>query len=321
MDIKIDIVSGFLGAGKTTLIKKLLDSDLRKEKLAILENEFGEVSIDGDLLNDTKVDIKEINSGCICCSLVGDFKEAMHEIIKQYSPERIIIEPSGVAKLSDIIKSCKSISKNNNIYINNIFTVIDVINYEAYINNFGEFYKDQIKNANTIILSKIENNDEEQIKKISRLIRNINKESSIITAPLDEMDGNDILTISKEDIKKSNEKTLSIKKSFKISAVNKVSHSHSADNIFNNWGVETQKSFSKSTLEKIFKIIVNDKSYGNILRGKGIVKLEEGIWGEFHYTPGKFKINKATKQRVGKIVIIGEGVDKNKLNLLFNING
>ncbi|MDS0524666.1 GTP-binding protein [Clostridium sp. SHJSY1] len=320
MNIKIDIISGFLGAGKTTLIKKILESNLKKEKLAIIENEFGEVSIDGDLLKDTNIDMKEINSGCICCSLVGDFKEAIKEIIKKYSPERIIIEPSGVAKLSDIIKSCKSIAINNNISINNVFTVIDSINYESYINNFGEFYKDQIKNAKTIILSKRENDSEAQIEQISKSIRNINKDSSIITAPLDEMDGNDILVIAEEDSKRENEKNISIKKSFGVGKVNKVSHSHSANNIFNNWGIETEKAFSKSTLEEIFETIVRDKSYGKILRGKGIVQLEGGNWGEFHYTPGRFNLSSTTSQKVGKIVIIGEDVNKNKLNKLFKVN-
>lgn len=319
MNIKIDIISGFLGAGKTTLIKKLLDSNLKKEKLAIIENEFGEVSIDGDLLKDTNIDIKEINSGCICCSLVGDFKEAIKEIIKKYSPERIIIEPSGVAKLSDIIKSCKSISNENSITINNIFTVIDPTNYESYITNFGEFYKDQIKNAKTLIISKRENDSEEQIETVSKLIRNINKHSSIIIVPLNEMDGNDILTIAKGDLIKFSERSLSITKPMNSSAIKNVSHSHSANSIFNNWGIETKKAFSKSKLEEIFNTIARDESYGKILRGKGIVELDGGRWGEFHYTPGKFNINSTTSQKVGKIVIIGEDVNKNKLNILFKV--
>ena len=182
MITKIDIISGFLGAGKTTLIKKLIESDLKKERLAIIENEFGEVSIDGDLLKGTNIDMKEISSGCICCSLVGDFKEAIKEIVKKYSPDRILIEPSGVAKLSDIIKSCKEIES---IKIDNIYTVIDVSNYNSYLNNFGEFYKDQIKKAEIIIASRRDNN-EKDIEEIVKSIKKLNKECNIITAPLDE---------------------------------------------------------------------------------------------------------------------------------------
>jgi G3E family GTPase len=320
LSIKIDIISGFLGAGKTTLIKKLINSDLRKEKIAIIENEFGEVSIDGDILKETNIDMKEINSGCICCSLVGDFKEAIREIIKLYSPDRILIEPSGVAKLSDIIKSCKSLAIDNSIIINNVFTVVDALNYEAYLVNFGEFYKDQIKNAKTIILSEREDCEEYEIEKISELIRDINKDSSIITASLDFIEANDILKIAESDIEKHNEKQLVLKKSFSIGSVNKVHHSHSAENIFSNWGTETTKSFSKSNLEEIFNNVVKDRSYGNILRGKGIVQLEGGKWVEFHYTPGKFCMNVTTSQKVGKIAIIGEGINKNKLNIIFRVN-
>lgn len=309
MITKIDIISGFLGAGKTTLIKKLIESDLKKERLAIIENEFGEVSIDGDLLKGTNIDMKEISSGCICCSLVGDFKEAIKEIVKKYSPDRILIEPSGVAKLSDIIKSCKEIES---IKIDNIYTVIDVSNYNSYLNNFGEFYKDQIKKAEIIIASRRDNN-EKDIEEIVKSIKKLNKECNIITAPLDEFEGNDILNISKKEI--SNKVEFNRKISYqKVGIVHK---NNKASNVFNSWGIETKKFVSKSKLKSIFIEKISGDDYGNILRGKGIVQLDEGRWVEFHYTPGSFQMNAIASQKVGKIAIIGESINTKKLDKLF----
>lgn len=309
MVTKIDIISGFLGAGKTTLIKKLLDSDLKKERLAIIENEFGEVSIDGDLLKGTNIDIKEINSGCICCSLVGDFKEAIREIVKKYSPDRILIEPSGVAKLSDIVKSCKEIE---NVEVNNTYTVIDVLNYKTYLNNFGEFYKDQIKKAETIIASK-RNNTENHIDEVVKSIKSLNKNCNIITATLDEFEGNDILYISKKKV--DNKLSINRAVSFQKTAV--IHKGHKASSVFNSWGIETKKNFSRVLLKNIFTEKINTEDYGNILRGKGIVQLEEGKWVEFHYTPGNFQMNAIASQKVGKIAIIGESIDTKKLDRLF----
>jgi len=316
MNIKIDIISGFLGAGKTTLIKKLLEGDLKKERLAIIENEFGDVSIDGDLLKGTNIDMKEISSGCICCSLQGDFKEAINEIINVYHPTRILIEPSGVAKLSDIIKVCKSIGS---IEINNVFTVIDAMNFQSHLDNFGEFYRDQISNAKTIILSERKVEEDILIQDVSLSIRKINKKCSIITAPLQEIDSKDILAIAKKDFEEKSESVIQFKKSFNTSSVNRVHHAHRADNIFNTWGVETSKYFSMFKLRDIFDEIMKSNEYGNILRGKGIVKIQNGDWVEFHYTPGRFKINATTTQGIGKIAIIGEKIDKNKLNKLFTV--
>jgi G3E family GTPase len=316
MNIKIDIISGFLGAGKTTLIKKLLEGDLKNERLAIVENEFGDVSIDGDLLKETNIDIKEISSGCICCSLQGDFKEAVKEIIKLYHPERILIEPSGVAKLSDIIKGCKSIE---GIEVNNIFTVIDAMNFQSHLDNFGEFYKDQISNAKTIILGARKSKEDKLIECVSQGIRKINKGCSIITAPIEEIDSNDILAIARKDLEGKSESWIQLKKSLNAGYVSRVHHSQKADNIFNTWGVETSKYFSMFKLRDIFDEIMKSNEYGNILRGKGIVKIQNGDWVEFHYTPGRFKIKATTTQGIGKIAIIGEKIDKSKLNKLFTV--
>lgn len=316
MSIKIDIISGFLGAGKTTLIKKLISEKLKNDKIAIIENEFGEVSIDGDLLKGKNVDIKEINSGCICCSIVGDFKDSIREIIKSYKPNRILIEPSGVAKLSDVIKSCKDLGNEYSFNINYIFTVVDVSNFDMYLENFGEFYKDQLIKAKTIVLSRKDNITEQQVDNVTAQIRNINKTASIIAAPLDSLDSNDIFKIANGDLVSAKEKSL--KKAGTSLVSRSISrHNHRADNVFDTWGIETTKLFTIDNLKGIFEKIKMNDDYGNILRGKGLVKSENGEWLEFHYTPGQFQVKKVNSQHQGKIAIIGEKIDKSKLKYLF----
>ncbi len=185
--IKIDIISGFLGAGKTTLIKKLFSSCFAKEKVALIENEFGEIGIDGSFLKESGINIKEINSGCICCSLVGNFEKSLLELIETYSPNRIIIEPSGVGKLSDIISACQNVQKDAKINV--VCTVVDGGKCKMYLKNFGEFYIDQIQNANTIVLSKTDKMTEEKIIEACELIKNYNPTVTIITTPVNDLDG------------------------------------------------------------------------------------------------------------------------------------
>lgn len=315
--MKIDIVAGFLGAGKTTLIKKIIDSKLKDEKLAIIENEFGEVSIDGDLLKDTNIDIKEINSGCICCSLAGDFKNSIQEIIKVYSPDRLIIEPSGVAKLSDIMKSCRDLGEE--FEIDNIFTVVDATNFNMYLENFGEFYKDQIKETKVVVFSKVENIDKDALEKMEEKVKKLNKTCQIVDVPGDMLDGNTLLAVKNtEKNYKEISRVSTAKFNMKV-AVKKHEHHHDhhADDVFNSWGIENTKDFTAFELNNIFENIGRDKSFGNILRGKGIVRLKGGKWVEFHYVPGRFQMNVTSTQEVGKIAIIGEKVNKEKLSSIF----
>ena len=194
--IKIDIISGFLGAGKTTLIKKLFSSCFTKEKVALIENEFGEIGIDGSFLKESGINIKEINSGCICCSLVGNFETSLIELIETYAPDRIIIEPSGVGKLSDIISACQSVQANAKINV--VCTVVDGGKCKMYLKNFGEFYIDQIQNANTIVLSKTDKMTEEKVIEACELIKNYNPTVTIITTPINQLDG-DLLLENLED--------------------------------------------------------------------------------------------------------------------------
>ena len=190
---KIDIVSGFLGAGKTTLIKKLLNEALKDSKVVLIENEFGEIGIDGGFLKDSGIEIKEMNSGCICCSLVGDFGTSLKEVMDKYHPERILIEPSGVGKLSDVMKAVQDVIDEHEVVLNSAVAVVDASKCKMYIKNFGEFFINQIEHAGTIILSRTGNISEDKLKKAVELIREHNTKATIITTPWDELDGKDIL--------------------------------------------------------------------------------------------------------------------------------
>ena len=190
---KVDIISGFLGAGKTTLISKLLKEALNGEQVVLIENEFGEIGIDGGFLKDSGVEIREMNSGCICCSLVGDFGTSLKEVVDKYHPDRIIIEPSGVGKLSDVIKAVKDLHIENEIKLNSASTVADASKCKVYMKNFGEFFNNQIEHAGTIILSRTQNISEEKLNKAIELIRQLNPNAHIITTPWDDIEGTQIL--------------------------------------------------------------------------------------------------------------------------------
>ncbi len=190
---KVDIISGFLGAGKTTLISKLLKEALADEKVVLIENEFGEIGIDGGFLKDSGVEIRQMNSGCICCSLVGDFGKSLKEVVEKYHPERIIIEPSGVGKLSDVIKAVKDLHIENEIKLNSASTVADASKVKVYMKNFGEFFNNQIEHAGTIILSRTQNISEDKLKKAMEMLREVNKDAHIITTEWDLIGADKIL--------------------------------------------------------------------------------------------------------------------------------
>ena len=190
---KIDIFSGFLGAGKTTLIKKLLKEELNKEKVVLIENEFGEIGIDGGFLKEAGIEIKEMNSGCICCSLVGDFGTSLKEVIETYAPERILIEPSGVGKLSDVIKAVEDVKTEAQVLLNSAVVVVDANKCKMYIKNFGEFFLNQIEHAGTIVLSRTGGMNEDKLKLVVDMIREHNEDAKIITTPWDELDSKIII--------------------------------------------------------------------------------------------------------------------------------
>ena len=195
---KIDIISGFLGAGKTTLIQKLLKEALKGEKVVLIENEFGEIGIDGGFLKDAGIEVTEMNSGCICCSLVGDFGSALKEVVTQYNPDRIIIEPSGVGKLSDVIKAVQGVAEDVDLDLNSFVTVADAKKCKMYIKNFGEFYNNQVEYAGSIILSRTGDVSEDKLNESVALLREHNEKAAIITTPWDQLSGEQILKVMED---------------------------------------------------------------------------------------------------------------------------
>ena len=192
---KIDIISGFLGAGKTTFIKKLLEEAVKGEQVVLIENEFGEIGIDGGFLKDSGIEIREMNSGCICCSLVGDFGKSLAEVLTKYAPDRIMIEPSGVGKLSDVMKAVVDVSADMDVELNSAVTIVDASKCKMYMKNFGEFFNNQIENAGTIVLSRTDIVDPDKVLRDVDLIREKNPRAAIITTPIDQLEGSQLLDI------------------------------------------------------------------------------------------------------------------------------
>ena len=327
MRTKIDIISGFLGAGKTTLIKKLLEEKLHNENLVIIENEFGEIGIDGSILRKSNVAVKEINSGCICCTLVGEFGKAIEEIITKYKPDRIVIEPSGVGKLSDVIKACDTPKLKKLITPNMIITVVDVLKYEVYITNFGEFFENQIKYSQTIILSRTEKTDRDNLESVVNSIRKLNSKCNIITTALESITADTIIDVAEQSDSISLEKQIKSAKNFSVKGHTYgkenqggeyQAHNHNADEVFEVWGVETLNLYKKEELKIIMSRIENDKTYGFILRGKGIVQSDNTKWLQFDYVPGEFEVKNISPDYTGRLCIIGKNLNKNKLCNLFN---
>ena len=203
--VKIDIISGFLGAGKTTLIKKLLKEAFEGEQVVLIENEFGEIGIDGGFLKDAGIEIREMNSGCICCSLVGDFGAALKEVVEKYHPDRILIEPSGVGKLSDVIKAVQGVEEDVDIQLNSYTTVVDAKKCKMYMRNFGEFFDNQVQYAGAIIMSRTDIVDEKKAMESMELLRSINEKAAIITTPIEKLDGKKILEVMEHPVSLADE--------------------------------------------------------------------------------------------------------------------
>ena len=309
--MKIDIISGFLGAGKTTLIKKLLSEELGKEKVAIIENEYGEVAIDGNLLKGEGIEVTEISSGCICCNIKGDFKESILQIVNDYKPDRIIVEPTGVAKLSEIISSVKE-ANIKDAKLNMIATVVDVNNFESYFKNFGEFYRNQIANANVVLLSRSENISEKELFDVVEKVKSVNKGCNIITTPLDKISAKRILEVASKPKEK-----LAVEFKRAVLQPKGVRTTHSANHIFDNWGVETSKVFDEMNLEKLLSNLSEEKNYGKVLRAKGIVPTKTGKWVQFDYVPGEIEIKKFSADYTGRLCVIGSNLNKKAIEKLF----
>lgn len=321
--IKVDIFSGFLGAGKTMLIKKLISENLNNENIAIIENEFGEVGIDGTILRKSNIQVKEINAGCICCTIAGDFKKAILEVINKFNPKRIIIEPSGVGKLSEILNVCKDKELKDKIEINMIITVVDVLKYDMYISNFSEFYSNQIINAKTIMLSRTQKASSENIEKVTTAIRKLNNKGNIITTPWDKLSAERIIAAAEQNLKDSLEGEVNLLKkstsnfSFKLKArIN----NHHANEVFETWGVETPKRFCKLSLENILNRLQDSKLYGTVLRAKGIIQTGEDEWMQFDYVPEEIQMKNTKPDYSGRLCIIGSNLNRNNIKNLFGFN-
>ena len=342
---KIDIISGFLGAGKTTLIKKLLSEALKGEQVVLIENEFGEIGIDGGFLKDSGIEIREMNSGCICCSLVGDFGTSLKEVITTYHPDRIIIEPSGVGKLSDVIKAVKGVDVDCEISLNSYTTVADVNKCKMYMRNFGEFFENQLQYARTIILSRTDTPKatEEKVAKAVALIREVNKDAVIITTPIEKLDGAQILE-AMEQGRKEDEDFCPVcgghhdhehhhddecghdhdhehhhHHDDECGCGHDHHHHHHADEVFTSWGQETVKTFTKEQIEGILKKLSEDTAYGMVLRAKGMVAGADGQWIYFDMVPEEYEVRDGAPEFTGRICVIGSKLAEDKLAELFGL--
>lgn len=317
--IKIDIISGFLGAGKTTLIKKILKEKPLDEKIAIIENEFGEIGIDGTLLRQGGVEIREISSGCICCSLTDNFEKSLVEVIRLYNPDRVIIEPTGIAKLSDVLKNCRPAVKKGDVKIGMCLAVVNVLNYQMYMQNWQEFFRNQIEQAQAIILSRTGQADARTIEAIARDIRQINPQAAVITTPWDLLDAKTIMLASEKD------DSISLASRMQQETVHSHScghdhhvhtHGHDAGEVFDVWGMETPKTYSKQDIQNALGKL-SDPKFGKAVRAKGIVQLECGGWLQFDYVTGETELRAIEPDYTGRMCVIGTNLNKPALEKLF----
>ena len=379
---QIDIISGFLGAGKTTFIQKLLQEALKGENVVLIENEFGEIGIDSGFLKNSGIEIREMNQGCICCSLVGDFETSLKEVIEKYQPDRILIEPSGVGKLSDILSAVKTVSANLPVHLDGAVTVVDASKAKLYNKNFGEFFDDQIRFATTVVLSRTDIAKEEKVEEAVAIVRKVNPKANLITTPIQELSGGKLLEI----IGKEENLEEALLEEVREKAVHhhdhhhhhhgeeehehccghhhdeeehehccghhhdeeehdhccghhhdeeehehgphydgeehahhhcSCGHDHDADEIFDSIGLEIVKKVSRDKLEEILEEMAEGSSYGGIVRAKGMLQLEDGKWIQFDMVPEQVEIRDGSPESIGKFVVIGTELNKEKIKAIF----
>ena len=405
---QIDIISGFLGAGKTTFIQKLLQESLKGENVVLIENEFGEIGIDSGFLKNSGIEIREMNQGCICCSLVGDFETSLKEVIETYKPDRILIEPSGVGKLSDILSAVKTVSANLPVHLDGAVTVVDSTKAKLYNKNSGEFFDDQIRYATSIVLSRTDIATEEKVEEAIRIVRALNPKANLITTAIKELSGEKLLEIigQEENLEEAllqevkekahhhehhhhehehhhdehchchheeeeqehhhehhfgneeehccccggayddedEEEFLEHEHHDEHCACGhdqdhhdhdhhdhdhhdhdhhhhgehcSCGHDHDADEIFDSIGVEVFKKVSRARLEEILEEMAEGSSYGGIVRAKGMLQLEDGKWVNFDMVPEQVEIRDGEPENIGKFVVIGTELEKEKIKALF----
>ena len=407
---QIDIISGFLGAGKTTFIQKLLQESLKGENVVLIENEFGEIGIDSGFLKNSGIEIREMNQGCICCSLVGDFETSLKEVIETYKPDRILIEPSGVGKLSDILSAVKTVSANLPVHLDGAVCVVDSTKAKLYNKNFGEFFDDQIRYATSIVLSRTDIATEEKVEEAIRIVRALNPKANLITTAIKELSGEKLLEIigQEENLEEAllqevkekahhhehhhhhhdgdcgchheheehehhhehhfgneeehccccggayddedEEESLEHEHHDEHCACShdhehehhddhcscghehhdhhdhehhhhgehcSCGHDHDADEIFDSIGVEVFKKVSRARLAEILEEMAEGSSYGGIVRAKGMLQLEDGKWVNFDMVPEQVEIRDGEPENIGKFVVIGTELEKEKIKALF----
>ena len=351
---KIDIFSGFLGAGKTTLIKKLIAEAYAGEKLVLIENEFGEINIDGGFLKESGIEISEMSAGCICCSLVGDFNKALREVVEQFHPDRILIEPSGVGKLSDVIVAVeRTVDECPELKLNSYVTVADASKVKVYMKNFGEFYNNQIEAAGTIILSRTQKLSQEKLEAAAAMLREVSLSDELLEKMRreheleeaehehehhhdhdehdehdhehehhhdhDEDDDHDEHEHHHEHDHDDHEHHHHHHDGEECDdpACECHHHHHHADDVFSSWGKETPKLYSKAALDDILAKL-DSGDYGRILRAKGIVN-GEGGWLEFDYVPEEHEVRAGHPDYTGRLCVIGAELKEDKLAELFGL--
>ena len=339
MATKIDIISGFLGAGKTTLIKKLLKEAYADEQVVLIENEFGEIGIDGGFLKEAGIQIREMNSGCICCSLVGDFGTSLKEVVDKYHPDRILIEPSGVGKLSDVIKAVQGVQGDVDIVLNSYTTVVDAKKCKMYMRNFGEFFDNQVEYAGAIIMSRTDIIDEKKAQQAMELLRGINAKAAIITTPIEKLDGKKILEVMEKPVSLEEELMSEEEVCPECGHVHEHGehhhhdhdhecgcghdhhdhHHHHADEVFTSWGRETIKKYTREGLEKMLEALSASEDYGIILRAKGMLPAEDGTWIYFDMVPEETEIREGAPEYTGRLCVIGSKLKEDKLAELFGL--
>ena len=352
---KIDIFSGFLGAGKTTLIKKLISEAYSGEKLVLIENEFGEISVDGGFLQDAGVEITEMSSGCIWCSLVGDFAEALEKVKTQFAPDRILIEPSGVGKLSDVIRAVQDVG-DPDLVPGSFTTVVDATRAKMYMKNFGEFWCNQVENAGAIVLSRTKGMNEAKLAACVDMLREHNKDAVIVTTPWDELDGKTLrAAMEHEDSLKAELARLAAEAAEEEEDEcccghehhhehehehhhhegeecscghehhdhdhehhHHHHHGHDADEVFVSWGAETARKFTEAEINEMLAGL-DSLRYGQVVRAKGYVASEGENWIYFDYVPGERELRRGAPAVTGRLCVIGSGLDEDGLRELFKL--
>ena len=333
---KIDIFSGFLGAGKTTLIKKLITEAYAGEKLVLIENEFGEIGIDGGFLAEAGIKINEMNSGCICCSLVGDFSKALSQVLTEYAPDRILIEPSGVGKLSDVIRAVQGAATEGAV-LGGFTTVVDAGKCKMYMKNFGEFFNDQVENAGCIVLSHTDTTPAHKTETAVALLREHNPTAVIVTTPWEQLTGAQLLeamertdTLAAELARLAEEAEHGHGHSHgdhhedgeecHCHDHDHHHHHHHADEVFVSCGAETTAAFDRAAMADKLAALTDEAKYGIVLRAKGIVAADDGgEWIHFDYVPGEPDVRGGSAAVIGRLCVIGSKLNLPALSELFGV--